>query len=308
NWGYQTCYGGADGEPVNMVANYYKPGPGTTKNKNRIAQADEGIWYVSDNFMEGSADVTKDNWKGVTIKSGKKSSTPWNAMPIRQQTAEEAYKTVLDTVGCSKPNRDSVDKRIIEEVRTGTATYGENGLITTPTDVGGWPALASGTAPLDSDHDGMPDSWETSNGLNPKDASDRNKKDSVGYTMLEKYINSDDLVSVTHDTAAVTDNSVAEANSSKDTTSTTEDSKTNLDSDEQSKDISLSEKEDSPTTVIGDSVTASNSDEQSKDISTAEEDLPKTGETSNALTIYIGLFMVLMGILFIIRKYKYKYN
>ncbi|MEI8632571.1 hypothetical protein P4S72_12470 [Vibrio sp. PP-XX7] len=57
-------------------------------------------------------------------------------------------------------------------------------------EVGGWPALYSEDAPVDSDRDGMSDQWEKANGLNPADANDRNKKDSIGYTMLEKYINS----------------------------------------------------------------------------------------------------------------------
>jgi pectate lyase len=43
---------------------------------------------------------------------------------------------------------------------------------------------------VDSDHDGMPDSWETLNILNPKNAGDRNKVGEDGYTMLEKYLNS----------------------------------------------------------------------------------------------------------------------
>jgi hypothetical protein len=113
-------------------------------------------------------------------------------MPIRQQTAEEAYLAVLEQAGCSMPNRDSIDTRIMEEVRTGTATYGDNGIVNNPSEVGGWPALATGTPYTDSDHDGMADSWEIENGLNPDDPSDRNKTDSIGYTMLENFLNSID--------------------------------------------------------------------------------------------------------------------
>jgi len=54
------------------------------------------------------------------------------------------------------------------------------------------PSLQSGTAPVDSDRDGMPDAWENANGLNPNDANDRNNTDSIGYTMLENYLNSID--------------------------------------------------------------------------------------------------------------------
>ena len=113
-------------------------------------------------------------------------------MPIKQQTAEEAYLTVLESAGCSLPIRDSIDQRIVEEVRTGTATYGDNGFVSTPGDVGGHLTIQGGPAPVDSDHDGMPDDWEKANGLNPNNADDRNNKDAVGYTMLEVYLNSID--------------------------------------------------------------------------------------------------------------------
>ena len=56
--------------------------------------------------------------------------------------------------------------------------------------VGGWPVLASGTPPVDSDHDGMPDEWELAVCLNPYDVNDRNgDRDSDGYTNVEEYIN-----------------------------------------------------------------------------------------------------------------------
>ena len=69
-------------------------------------------------------------------------------------------------------------------------SIGNKGIIDNPSDVGGWPTLNSTTAPADSDHDGMPDAWETQKGLNPNDASDGNKVAADGYTMLEKYLNS----------------------------------------------------------------------------------------------------------------------
>jgi hypothetical protein len=56
--------------------------------------------------------------------------------------------------------------------------------------VGGWPQLEEGTAPTDSDNDGMPDDWEIENDLNPNDSSDATEKDlSNYYTNLEVYLN-----------------------------------------------------------------------------------------------------------------------
>jgi pectate lyase len=206
NWGYNSCYGGEaqqSGRPewnfstINMIANYYKPGPATQSGvRDRIVEPsarssdDKGSWYVADNYVDGYPTVTANNWLGVDGSNYIKLNAPWNAMPINQQTPEDAYLAVLAHAGCSLPNRDAIDARIIEEVRNATATYGNNGIITKPSDVGGWPALRSGIAPVDSDHDGMPNAWEVAEGLNPNNASDRNTVGADGYTMLESYLNS----------------------------------------------------------------------------------------------------------------------
>lgn len=216
NWGSNSCYGGERQQKgnekfnfsnINMVANYYKVGPATTPGEvsHRIANpssrdgaADYGKWYVADNVVEGNASVTADNWNGgvqpqggESFIAGLKLDEPWPAMAINQQTAEEAYHSVLANAGATLPKRDAVDARIVDEVRNGTATY-EKGLIGSQKDVGGWPELKSTTAPTDTDHDGMPDDWEITNGLNPNDADDRNNVAADGYTMLEKYLNSID--------------------------------------------------------------------------------------------------------------------
>lgn len=240
NWGYKSTYGGEmqqSGNPkfnfsnINMVANYYKPGPATVPGNvthqlanpwSRNGDTDYGKWYIAGNVMEGSTAVTADNWKGVVPSltkinnvqdgkeenldplSGLKLEKPWEAMAIKQQTPKEAYESVLKNAGTVLPNRDAVDIRILKEVRTGKATFGgvnykkdhkvtdvnvNVGIIDSQDEVGGWPILKSTPAPLDSDHDGMPDSWEKKHKLNPKDASDRNIKTKEGYTMLEVYLN-----------------------------------------------------------------------------------------------------------------------
>ena len=100
--------------------------------------------------------------------------------------------------------RDAVDSRIIEEVRGGYATYEgqtykeqkrqpdlskKSGIIDSQNDVGGWPVLNSLPAPVDSDHDGMPDEWEKAQKLNPNNPNDRNLTDKDGWTNLERYLN-----------------------------------------------------------------------------------------------------------------------
>ena len=229
NWGYNSSYGGEkhqNGNPkfsditVNMVNNYYKPGPATATGKvsyrivnpgSRSGEEDFGKWYVSGNVIEGNKEVSANNWAGGVQPSGGdkylsliKLESPWPAMKINEQTPYEAYKAVLENAGCTRPVRDVVDARIIDEVRNGYATYAgksyqkkgdaslahKSGIIDSQDEVGGWPELKSLPAPADSDHDGMPDAWEKKNGLNPHDASDRNGVAENGYTNLENYLNS----------------------------------------------------------------------------------------------------------------------
>ncbi len=209
NWDYNSCYGAEavqsgdrrnppiEHSTINMVANYYKPGPATNDNvRRRIAEPsarssnDKGNWYVSGNYVDGYPDVTADNWKGVDGSKYIKMSEPWDAMAINQESPEDAYNSVLAKAGCSLPTRDKVDADIIDDVRNGTAKYGDHGIIDSPADVGGWPDLKSTTAPTDTDHDGMPDTWEESKGLNKNDSNDRNGTGEGGYTNLENYLNS----------------------------------------------------------------------------------------------------------------------
>ncbi|MFH1610270.1 MAG: RhuM family protein [Patescibacteria group bacterium] len=57
--------------------------------------------------------------------------------------------------------------------------------------IDGLPTLSSGTPTIDTDHDGMPDNWEDSNGLNKNDPNDNSlDKDGDGYTNIEEYLNS----------------------------------------------------------------------------------------------------------------------
>ncbi|GHB84626.1 hypothetical protein GCM10007390_44730 [Persicitalea jodogahamensis] len=227
NWGYQSLYGGEKAQQgndkfnfsnFNIVANYYKPGPATQQGEvsYRIANPsfrdkanDLGKWFVADNVIEGNTSVSANNWNGgvqTEIAAEKiKLDKAWPSMPINQQTAEGAYTSVLDNAGATLPKRDAVDQRIINEARGGFATYeGESykvenkvadsskksGIIDTQNDVGGWPVLNSLPAPLDTDHDGMPDSWEQKNKLDKVNPDDRNTVAPDGYTMLEKYLNS----------------------------------------------------------------------------------------------------------------------
>lgn len=138
---------------------------------------------------------------------------------VTTHSAENAYDKIISYCGASL-YRDAVDARYMEEATTGTTTYygdvpyvdasgktyatsncaGILDFINDPSGVenpktASYPELPSNVraAGYDSDNDGMPDDWETANGLNPNDASDAKAYtlDSKGwYTNVEVYINS----------------------------------------------------------------------------------------------------------------------
>lgn len=220
NWRGNSCYGG-EAMNVNIVNCYYKPGPATTKVERIVSidyeketdKATYGIWgkfYIAGNYMAGSTRATEDNWTyGVynqfhssygTVseedKAAMKVDTPHPIGEITTHTPQTAYERVMDYVGASFV-RDTVDKRIIHDVRTATATYPDggngstDGIIDTQTAVNGWPELKSTEAPADTDNDGMPDDWEDASGLNknnPDDAQLTTVDDT--YPNVEVYINS----------------------------------------------------------------------------------------------------------------------
>jgi hypothetical protein len=202
NWQHRSC----DGKPlsINLVNNYYKPGPATLPEVNhRIARIDNaenmgftGLWYIDGNYVEGHPTISANNWSGGvdfepgTSEARNRRLTPFDFAPVTTQSAVEAYEAVLWNAGVTSPGRDAQEKRIVEQIRTNHFPFGHHGIIDTTDQVGGWPALNAAPAPQDSDHDGMPDAWETTNGLNPHNASDANQTAANGYTNIENYIHS----------------------------------------------------------------------------------------------------------------------
>jgi hypothetical protein len=145
--------------------------------------------------VEGYPEVSQNNWLGARGNFLEQLAAPVPFEPIRQQTAKEAYDIVLAEAGCSH-RRDSYDSMIVEQVRTGTAgkggTFdgGNNGIIDSQEEVGGWPALQSLPAPDDADKDRMPDAWEEANRLNPHSSEDASEYTlSKEYTNIEVYLN-----------------------------------------------------------------------------------------------------------------------
>ncbi|MFV3073686.1 hypothetical protein [Niveispirillum fermenti] len=192
NW-KGTGKGGASGynadtnavTAYNFVNNYYVPGPNSKgalafDERSTVATA----WFAG-NWMNHAEPA--DPWSLVSgvQADGYRRNTPIPMPPVTTQTAPDAFRSVLDKAGAG-PVRDAVDERIIADLRRG-----EGRIIDSQEDVGGWPMLATGAPPPDSDGDGMPDDWERAHGLNPQDPADAAQdRNGDGYTNLEDYLNS----------------------------------------------------------------------------------------------------------------------
>ena len=177
---------------VNYVANYIRPGPDSkAATPIHIGGPSDLRFYIRANVFEGNTALTADNslfFDPVTIEGKRQVQTvtePFSALAVTTVGAKSAYEAVLLAVGASLPRRDSVDARIVDQVRRRTGS-----IIDSQQQVGGWPALNSLAAPVDGDGDGMPDSWERRHGLDPRNPADgggdRNRD---GYTNLEEYLN-----------------------------------------------------------------------------------------------------------------------
>ena len=190
NWGFKTAYGGGHHGEINMVGNYYKPGPASQHHRLLdVAEDGTGRYYVAGNVMEGDDTVTRDNHCAVTDKFSGLVDTPFPYEPINEDIPVVAYRRVLKEVGCSF-SRDTYDKEVLRQVKKGIGTFGIKGIINSQKEVGGWPVLKTGKPLRDTDADGMPDVWEHRYGLNMNDASDASSYTlDKNYTNIEIYLN-----------------------------------------------------------------------------------------------------------------------
>ncbi len=174
---------------------------------------DKTILVNGEYCMEDTLHYYGDDQTYVKNNSGRdcikiKCDSPFDAGEVTTHSAEKAYEKVVAYAGASL-YRDAVDARIAEETKNGTVTYTgaiskTKGIIDVVNDPEGtidettvsYPDFVSETRPegYDTDGDGMPDTWEIANGLNPNDASDAVLKtldtEKGWYTNLEVYLNS----------------------------------------------------------------------------------------------------------------------
>ena len=195
-YNYQYAYAAGDTSGVfwhDIIHNYFIAGPSTTSPGDYFYQMNQTqTVYINGNLADtdkdGTLNGTDAGYPGGTTHATAASSPDTASLPTTSAAA--SFAAVIASAGASL-HRDQVDALVIADVNS----LGKSGsLWTTQTATGlgntGYGTLAGGTAPVDTDQDGMPDSWETKYGLDPNNAADATGDfDHTGYTNLEKYIN-----------------------------------------------------------------------------------------------------------------------
>lgn len=213
NWGNNSCYGG---EPysynswvrysapeyasnVNIRNNYYKSGPSTKQsirskifevthngNTSYNGQMPKSNFYVKGNYVFGNSEATNDNTASESYVQNQQMANFLNTpidmggYEIPSQTAEEAYEYVLNNAGATLPKRDSIDARIINDVKNGTGR-----IINKIEEVGGFSGITSEKRIFS-----IPSDWKNANGMGSKSETEIVTSGTwKGYTWLEAYVN-----------------------------------------------------------------------------------------------------------------------
>ncbi|MDP4278124.1 MAG: hypothetical protein Q8914_10905, partial [Bacteroidota bacterium] len=149
--------------------------------------------YASGNWYDGNVDKTLN--PSLIPNSDYSGGPDFQAAPyaypaLTTLPATKLIDSLIPAIGASLPYRDIADWYMINEV----LSFGTEGkLISDETQLPfgaptNWTVWA-GTSRIDTDHDGMPDTWESVNGTNPA-LDDAMTIASNGYANIENYINS----------------------------------------------------------------------------------------------------------------------
>src|SRR5262245_47090984 len=121
---------------------------------------DDKVDTGGDGLPEGrNIDTNKFDSLGATVQPAPHNNP---RVPVTVMSVIDAFKSAVARAG-NALHRDSVDQLQIDDLKS----LGSLGYIPADeTQVGGMPSWSGPAAPIDTDGDGMPDSWEQLNGLN----------------------------------------------------------------------------------------------------------------------------------------------
>ncbi|MCF6471277.1 hypothetical protein FAF44_23190 [Nonomuraea sp. MG754425] len=146
-------------------------------------QSGNKVDYDGDSDLTNGTDATWNQFTAIPTHR----STRFDVPNVTNEPASTALSKVLDRAGAFWWARDAVDTRIVSQTRTTTGT-----LINYPNSTE-WnnlwnAAQVNSPSGWDTDRDGMPDTWETANGLNPNADDHNGDSDGDGYLNIEEYL------------------------------------------------------------------------------------------------------------------------
>ena len=202
--------GNAEGYPIywDMTSRYYVKGnmiDGSAAGWEKITFDDGTITHDGKRYSKDPKHYNGENEEYLTSNGTDyicmQLDAPTATGEVTTHTANGAYEKVLTYAGASL-NIDEVDARYFQEARTNQVQYSgsvtkEKGRIDLVSDVNGYTEANFGTgsreAGFDTDKDGIPDAWESANGLDPNNPTDAaaTTLDPAGFYMnIEVYANS----------------------------------------------------------------------------------------------------------------------
>lgn len=173
---------------ANVIGNTFIYGPSTNANSHITGTTEYFHLFAHGNWLDSNKNGVFDPSELTNFKTATLESSPYDyPSGTNALNAQDALEHVITHAGASLV-RDAVDELLIEQLRS----HGTQGRIIDTEDdndiVDHVGVVATGSAPTDTDRDGMPDAWETSHGLSPTAADANGDDDADGYTNVEEYL------------------------------------------------------------------------------------------------------------------------
>ena len=150
--------------------------------------------YLLDNMYDNV--VPSDPWSSTIVQFGtgatitKPTSFTWGS-GYPALSSSQVKSTVLANSGSRPKDRHASSQRVIDDINQGKGQIIDcvKTSATCTNSFSGWPIFAQNPSNrIDSDNDGMPNDWETANGLNINVNDAALDKDNDGYTNIEEWL------------------------------------------------------------------------------------------------------------------------